>query len=223
MRGDGGATAGDAPESPILNDASPRVTWRLSSSSDPVALAIVDGLGRWSAAGPHYSRRTPGRSRRSNAKNFVLFITKGIPMNVFRATSALKSTLVCLASLTLGTSCLKRVGDWTLLSSRSPSTIMEKGVTRVSGGSCSYSVFFGLITFGHKDLKEATDEAIEMDSQRRDVLMDVVVYEKDINLFWLYTVDCFEVAGTPARVGPRIEVETTPINLDVAPSVKPSS
>lgn len=34
--------------------------WRLSSSSDPAALAVVDGLGRWAKHGPHYSRRTPG-------------------------------------------------------------------------------------------------------------------------------------------------------------------
>ena len=34
--------------------------WILSSSSDPKALAIVDGLGRFSEYGPHYSRRTPG-------------------------------------------------------------------------------------------------------------------------------------------------------------------
>lgn len=34
--------------------------WLLSSSSDPDALAVVDGLGRFSQYGPHYSRRTPG-------------------------------------------------------------------------------------------------------------------------------------------------------------------
>ena len=34
--------------------------WRLSSSSDPDALAVVDGTGEWSGHGPHYSRRTPG-------------------------------------------------------------------------------------------------------------------------------------------------------------------
>ena len=34
--------------------------WMVSSSSDPVALAIVDGLNRFSGYGPHYSRRTPG-------------------------------------------------------------------------------------------------------------------------------------------------------------------
>lgn len=34
--------------------------WLLSSSSDPAALAVVDGLGRFAAHGPHYSRRTPG-------------------------------------------------------------------------------------------------------------------------------------------------------------------
>lgn len=34
--------------------------WRLSSSSDPEALRIVDGLGDLADHGPHYSRRTPG-------------------------------------------------------------------------------------------------------------------------------------------------------------------
>lgn len=34
--------------------------WLLSSSSDPRALAIVDGLGPFASFGPHYSRRTPG-------------------------------------------------------------------------------------------------------------------------------------------------------------------
>lgn len=32
----------------------------MSSSSDPEALAVVDGLGRFAGCGPHYSRRTPG-------------------------------------------------------------------------------------------------------------------------------------------------------------------
>ena len=34
--------------------------WRLSSSSDQAALAVVDGTGRFAKYGPHYSRRTPG-------------------------------------------------------------------------------------------------------------------------------------------------------------------
>ncbi len=34
--------------------------WNLSSSSDRVALDIVDGTGRFDGHGPHYSRRTPG-------------------------------------------------------------------------------------------------------------------------------------------------------------------
>jgi hypothetical protein len=34
--------------------------WRVSSSSDLDALAVVDGRGRFSSHGPHYSRRTPG-------------------------------------------------------------------------------------------------------------------------------------------------------------------
>jgi len=34
--------------------------WLLSSSSDPRALAVVDGTGGFVEHGPHYSRRTPG-------------------------------------------------------------------------------------------------------------------------------------------------------------------
>lgn len=34
--------------------------WRLSSSADPAALRVVDGLGELSKHGPHYSRQTPG-------------------------------------------------------------------------------------------------------------------------------------------------------------------
>lgn len=34
--------------------------WLLASCSDPFALAVVDGLGRFSEHGPHYSRRTRG-------------------------------------------------------------------------------------------------------------------------------------------------------------------
>lgn len=34
--------------------------WRLSSSSDRVALDVVDGTGICAGNGPHYSRRTPG-------------------------------------------------------------------------------------------------------------------------------------------------------------------
>ena len=36
------------------------MSWRLSSSSDPAALAVVDGLGKFRRFGPHYSRRSPG-------------------------------------------------------------------------------------------------------------------------------------------------------------------
>lgn len=34
--------------------------WKISNSGDPKALAVVDGLGRFSKFGPHYSRRSPG-------------------------------------------------------------------------------------------------------------------------------------------------------------------
>jgi len=36
------------------------MSWLLSSSSDPNALAVVDGLGKFKRFGAHYSRRTPG-------------------------------------------------------------------------------------------------------------------------------------------------------------------
>lgn len=36
------------------------MSWLLSSSSDPAALAVVDGSGKFRRFGPHYSRRTPG-------------------------------------------------------------------------------------------------------------------------------------------------------------------
>ena len=49
--------------------------WRLSSSSDPCALAIVDGLGRFSWAGPHYSRRTPGSKTFTGVGQEIVLVT----------------------------------------------------------------------------------------------------------------------------------------------------
>jgi hypothetical protein len=49
--------------------------WRLSSSSDPVALAIVDGTGRWSGSGPHYSRRTPGSKTFTGVGQEIVLVT----------------------------------------------------------------------------------------------------------------------------------------------------
>lgn len=51
------------------------MTWRLSSSSDPIALAIVDGTGRWVAAGPHYSRRTPGSKTFTGVGQEIVLVT----------------------------------------------------------------------------------------------------------------------------------------------------
>lgn len=45
---------------PTSEDRLARMSWILSSSSDPAALAVVDGLGKFKRFGPHYSRRTPG-------------------------------------------------------------------------------------------------------------------------------------------------------------------
>lgn len=52
--------------------------WRMSSSSDRAALDLVDGLGRWSGCGPHYSRRTPGsRTFTGIGQEVVLVSTDG--------------------------------------------------------------------------------------------------------------------------------------------------
>jgi hypothetical protein len=50
-------------------------TWVLSSSSDPVALAVVDGTGRFAAHGPHYSRRTPGSRTFTGVGAEVVLVT----------------------------------------------------------------------------------------------------------------------------------------------------
>jgi hypothetical protein len=50
--------------------------WRLSSSSDPAALAVVDGLGRFAAHGPHYSRRTPGSRTFTGVGQEIVLVTE---------------------------------------------------------------------------------------------------------------------------------------------------
>lgn len=49
--------------------------WRLASSSDPHALSIVDGTGRFAAFGPHYSRRTPGSKTFTGVGREVVLVT----------------------------------------------------------------------------------------------------------------------------------------------------
>jgi hypothetical protein len=53
------------------------MTWRVSSSSDPVALAVVDGTGRWAEHGPHYSRRTPGSKTFTGVGQEIVLVTEG--------------------------------------------------------------------------------------------------------------------------------------------------
>lgn len=50
--------------------------WLLSSSSDPRALAVVDGLGEFSEYGPHYSRRTPGSKTFTGIGREVVLISE---------------------------------------------------------------------------------------------------------------------------------------------------
>jgi hypothetical protein len=50
-------------------------TWILSSSSDPWALAIVDGNGMHHAEGPHYSRRKPGSKTFTGIGQEIVLVT----------------------------------------------------------------------------------------------------------------------------------------------------
>jgi len=47
--------------------------WRLSSSSDPIALGIVDGIA---GEGPHYSRRTPGSKTFTGVGREVVLVSE---------------------------------------------------------------------------------------------------------------------------------------------------
>lgn len=50
--------------------------WLLSSSSDPRALAVVDGTGPFDGMGPHYSRRTPGSKTFTGVGQEVVLVTE---------------------------------------------------------------------------------------------------------------------------------------------------
>lgn len=50
--------------------------WILSSSSDPAALAVVDGTGPFAAHGPHYSRRTPGSKTFTGVGQEIVLVTE---------------------------------------------------------------------------------------------------------------------------------------------------
>ena len=52
------------------------MTWRISSSSDPAALAVVDGTGRFAEHGPHYSRRTPGSKTFTGVGQEIVLVTE---------------------------------------------------------------------------------------------------------------------------------------------------
>jgi len=51
-------------------------TWRLSSSSDPAALAVVDGTGINDGNGPHYSRRSPGSRTFTGVGREIVLMSK---------------------------------------------------------------------------------------------------------------------------------------------------
>lgn len=49
--------------------------WLLSSSSDPRALDVVDGLGAFAEHGPHYSRRSPGSKTFTGVGQEIVLVT----------------------------------------------------------------------------------------------------------------------------------------------------
>ncbi len=52
--------------------------WFLSSSSDPRALAVVDGTGFFAGLGPHYSRRTPGSKTFTGVGREIVLVHKSM-------------------------------------------------------------------------------------------------------------------------------------------------
>lgn len=50
-------------------------SWELSSSSDPRALAVVDGTGQHDGQGAHYSRRTPGARTFTGVGQEIVLVT----------------------------------------------------------------------------------------------------------------------------------------------------
>ncbi len=52
------------------------MTWQVVSGSDPRALAVVDGTGRFEGLGPHYSRRTPGAKTFTGVGQEVVLLTE---------------------------------------------------------------------------------------------------------------------------------------------------
>jgi hypothetical protein len=58
-----------------LYNSLPMARWVLSSSSDPYALAVVDGTGLFDGCGPHYSRRTPGSKTFTGVGQEIVLLT----------------------------------------------------------------------------------------------------------------------------------------------------
>lgn len=59
--------------------------WQLSSSSDRLALDIVDGTGTWEGHGPHYSRRTPGSKTFTGVGQEIVLVRPDAVWAVVRA------------------------------------------------------------------------------------------------------------------------------------------
>jgi hypothetical protein len=109
--------------------------------------------------------------------------------------------------------CASRTGDFTVMSTHTLSTPMEKAAKRVKGASCSHWLLFGLIPFGGKNYKDAVDDALNNDT-RYDALVDVVTFDRDWGML-LYGQSCFVIERTLARLGPQLKYSTEPVQLKV--------
>jgi hypothetical protein len=52
--------------------------WDVASSSDTRCLAVVDGMGAFEGAGPHYSRRTPGSKTFTGVGQEIVLLSKDL-------------------------------------------------------------------------------------------------------------------------------------------------
>lgn len=71
------------------------MSWVLSSSSAPEALAVVDGTGPFEGLGPHYSRRSPGSKTFTGCGQEVVLVAecgRAVWAVVYQRTPAARGT-----------------------------------------------------------------------------------------------------------------------------------
>jgi hypothetical protein len=104
---------------------------------------------------------------------------------------------MALAAIALN-GCVRRTGDFTVVSTRNVLGDIERSNQRVSGSSCTYWLLFGWIHLTEKNLEAAFDDALRKVPDY-DTLVDVVTTEPDVGLIVAGT-HCITIEGTPARL-----------------------